>query len=504
MSTRTSILSKTRWQPLLDKPGLIDLSTSVLFAADDFFDFATEKRIVSPTPEHFANWAIRAPEKSRMVELEKLADAMNIIAPNLVGHIHDAATLLDRAQPEEAQSSGTASEPEASANTRSQSDFSRQTATSWDPIAPPSRRAPRARSVSLEPSELPEAWKETLRRMARGLSKGGVRAPSHEVIKRMREKLCQFSWAAQKHGLNIEITQQTVDIFDQELTERCRQGKNGLRWATIRASYEELHRFARYRSTTEDAIEYLATRLRMVEHFESGQKALKFFELARTGNTTLKILDLADDLLTASKHLNTPRRRHEGRNQAAILGIYSVAPLRNASAKLVFGKSLYWDHDLWVIDTMISKTRARRPERFVFPLEPEYGKFIDALLLGDQPQRRLPFERQKALSNQRPLFVHHGGRPKADSYISRKFKEVTDNSFTTLRTMLHTDLGVEHGEHGTLMAMIATHQNSAKTAEKYKMDSVGIAASLRCQLRARRRRERVQYGPLEEEGKKRN
>ena len=89
---------------------------------------------------------------------------------------------------------------------------------------------------------------------------------------------------------------------------------------------------------------------------ERRQKALKHAALARTGNTTLSLLDKADDLLGKAEVAATAKKRHQMRNGACILGIYTVAPLRNASAGLVFGETLFWRNDGWVIDTDIQKT----------------------------------------------------------------------------------------------------------------------------------------------------
>jgi hypothetical protein len=78
------------------------------------------------------------------------------------------------------------------------------------------------------------------------------------------------------------------------------------------------------------------------------------------------------------------------------------------------------------------------------------------------------------MSEERPLFVHHGGSAVGVTCIARLFKEVTGNSFTSLQTMLHTDLGVAHGTAGTEMAMVAAHQTSHATAQKYAAQIVAI------------------------------
>jgi hypothetical protein len=257
----------------------------------------------------------------------------------------------------------------------------------------------------------------------------------------------------------------------------------------VRASIEEVYRFARYIGADEDFLALCRFQLRRLDNLEANQKALKFLELARTGHTTLGLLDLADEILATADQERSAYRRHLLRNRAAILGVYTVAPLRNASADLAFGRTLFWEGSEWVIVTQIQKTERYNPEPFVFPLQPQHGRFIDAVILQDHDPSMLPSLRAAVLSEERPLFVHHDGSAVGVTYIARLFKEVTGNSLTTLRTMLHTDLGVAHGTAGTEMAMVAAHQTSHATAQKYKAQIVAITAAQRAQERMRHRRQ---------------
>lgn len=324
--------------------------------------------------------------------------------------------------------------------------------------------------------------------MAQGLSRNGVIAPAPSIVKRMREKLCQLCWSAKQAGLRAELSEPVLMRFEMDVRARSDAKEHGLRWATARASIEEVDRFARYTGADEDFQALCRFRLQRLSAFEKSQKALKFYKLLKTGHTTLGILDLADGVLAAAGREACPLKRHRMRNRAAILGIYPVAPLRNASAALVFGRTLLWEGEEWVIVTEIQKTRHSNPETFVYPLEPQHGRFVDAVILGDQDPSMLPALRAAVLAAERPLFVHHNGSAVGATYIARLFKEITGNSFTTLRTMLHTDLGVAHGAAGTEMAMVAAHQTSHATAQRYKATIVARAASRRAQERARRRR----------------
>jgi hypothetical protein len=155
------------------------------------------------------------------------------------------------------------------------------------------------------------------------------------------------------------------------------------------------------------------------------------------------------------------------RNGAAILAIFANAPLRNASAQLVFGETLFWERDEWLIRTEIQKTHRRRPDLFEFPLDPEVGRFVDALVLGDASPGMLPTLREKLLQDRRQLFVLPDGQPAAATYVPRVFQALTDNSFTTLRVMLYSDAVAQHGVEGIELAKPAAHHASTEIVKKH-------------------------------------
>lgn len=483
--SRRSILTKPHWQHFLHLEGLGDLPTPALYAADDFFGFVAKHGLAAPRPADLALWSCEDSSHTPTERLEYLSRAMSVCVPSFVPAVTAAHGLLPRR-------SAAASRPEARAAGQGEAsqpapEMIEAGAEPWDRITRPGHKALVTRHVSLPPEALPPDWQAALRRMAQGLPQNGV-VVARPIVIRMREKLCQLAWSAQQAGLAPEITAATVDRYQADLTARGMQGRNGLRWATLRASIEELHRFARYTGAPPELRRFLADRYGLLEQRERGQKALKHFALARTGNTTNSVLDMADALLAGVDAVLCPRKRHRLRNGACILGLYPVAPLRPASADLVFGQSLYWRNNEWVIDTPIQKTQSRNPEPFVMPLAPEHGRFIDAVLVGDSTSSLLPKLRLEAVAQKRQLFVLHDGSPTAKSYIPRIYKVLTGNSLATSRTMLHTDLAITEGVAGTYQAMTACHQRSFETAEKYKQDAVAVHSVLRRQAVGRQRR----------------
>ena len=287
----------------------------------------------------------------------------------------------------------------------------------------------------------------------------------------------------------MEFSRPAIELYLTDLEARLSERERGIRWATMRATAEELYRFARYANVlSADDFRYLSRRLTRYEFLEKGQDALKFHALLETGNTTLKTIDRADRLLSEARDEPDAERRHRLRNCAAILGLYSVVPLRNADADLIVGETLIWQTDTWVIDTTISKTMSWHPEALVVPLKTDFGRYVDAVVLGDHHSRHLPALRRKLGAERRQLFVHYDGSRPSSTYIARMFKESAGTSFTTTRTMLHTDQATSRGERGTRDAMAAAHQTSQKTALKYQAQNVRRVAIARVQTAASERR----------------
>lgn len=466
------IFSKPVWGHFLHIEGVHSLPLPALVAADQMLDAIRRTGTVEPTRSDYAMWAQGAAAEDPGGWLDRLGIAAAAILPSETAKIAAARALLRPGPPRP----GPALRAESAEPT-----------APWDPCERPV--APRARKVSVHPWELPDPWQAALRRAAQGLPGKKTAAPARDILLRTREKLCQLAWSARQAGLAPDLTEAVVRQYLEDLETRLRARPRGIRWATLRATAEELYRFARYTGiTSQDDRRYLMKRLSRYEFFEQGQDALKFSALLETGNTTLSVLDQADEILERADMEKDPDARHRLRNAGAILGLYSIVPLRNADAHLILGETLLWESSTWVIDTPIRKTMAHSPEHLVVPLEPEFCRYVDVVVLGDFDDQHLPELRDRAARSGRPLFVHPDGSRPSPTYIPRVFKERTGNSFTTTRTMLHTDQAISRGEVGTRDAMVMAHQTSPKTAQKYQEKRIRQVAINRVQNAAAARR----------------
>lgn len=468
-----SFFSKPAWSHFLDISGLEAIPLPALVMADSFFDWVAETKTVKPSPHDYLLWSSQACDVAPAECLERLSSAFSVLIPRERRNIL-AAVELSHLKSKATQSTALIIS-------------TKEEARHWNPCAKPKKY--RDRKVSVFPWNLPDKWQAHLLSAAQGRPGVAAQAPAQDIIRRMRDKLCQLAWSAYQANMPVELSRPVIDLYLSDLEARLNERARGIRWATMRATAEELYRFSRYADalSTED-FRYLRRQLTRYEFLEKGQDALKFYALLETGNTTLNTIERADNLLSEAMDEPNAKRRHRLRNCAAILGLYSVVPLRNADADLILDETLVWQTNVWVIDTTISKTMSWHPEALVVPLNQAFGRYVDAVVLGDHHPRHLPALRRKLIAERRRLFVHEDGSRPSSTYIARMFKEAAGTSFTTTRTMLHTDQAISRGERGTRDAMAAAHQTSEKTAQKYQAQSVRRAAIERVQITASERR----------------
>lgn len=449
-----SILAKPVWKALAMRPGFATVGEASILATDGFFDYLLEHGLSAPSAGDVVMWLKGEGRADVQLTLDLLEDTFSLFDPSFLRQIADARQQLAKKSPGANQSPVLA----LPKNTVMLPSYE---ILSWDPIARPPKRPPILRHVSIQPDELPLDYQETIRRAARGLPGRGaeVKVPARSMVLRMREKLCQCMWSIRNNDFQPVLSPIGIDRYVKDLISRCSLKPHGLRWSSIRASVDGLYLFARYHGEEERIISHLRCYIREFEARERAQRALKFFKLARTGNTTDRMLDQAERLLIGADAELSPGKRHQMRNAAAILAIYANAPLRNASAQLAFGTTLFWENNHWVIRTKIQKTHTSRPELLVLPLHPECGRFIDAILLQDSTPVLLPHFREQAIQERRQLFCLVDERPAAASYIPRVFRALTGNSFTTLRVMHYSDAIRHHGPVGIELAKHAAHHS---------------------------------------------
>ena len=203
-----------------------------------------------------------------------------------------------------------------------------------------------ARCVSVAPADLPAEWQAVPAAMKVRREAGDTRAPSLYIQDRMTQKLGQYILVMRREGLPNEMHQDGLTTFYADLSTRLsRHSGEPLCPATLCATWEELHRFARYRGTySDDLVTGLKQTLKTLREEEANSAQLKFGKLHGIGSPPDVTRD-ALDMLDTAERAATPGKRHILRNRAAAFALSAI--LRSAgngigscSAKRCFGRTI--------------------------------------------------------------------------------------------------------------------------------------------------------------------
>lgn len=333
------------------------------------------------------------------------------------------------------------------------------------------QKKPRVLRVSVPPEELPEVWKDALEFMEGGFGRGGVIAPSPNMVPTYRMKLRQFAWSARNAGLAEEFSTDAVKAYARDMRGR------GLAAATQLASFSALKKSARYVAADQAVLDLLSELIRKSECRARKAPKKKYEKLQKTGYSPVPIVDTAVDLLKEAQSLTCPRAQQARRNTAAALALCSVLPVRLADTRLNFAEHLSWQEGRYELHITLSKDE----EAYDAELDPRLNRFIDALILRGCDAIWLEQMRQDCMNSNRPLFIRNDGEEVGYNYVSDCWRQIFGTGEHIARTIMHTFLGIELGVAGTDMAMASCGQKSPKTAAEYQDDMVGKARRLQGQ-----------------------
>lgn len=442
MSERFQILAKPLWQELIGNSAIAELNLEQLRAVDGFFEHILRFRLAEPKVGDFLAFAALGYGVSGLQNLRAGLAKFDPDDPNVV-LVDEAYSLFCK----KAQHKGTSSKG----------------------------RLHYTRKVSVAPTKLPENWQAVLANMKVRREAGDARAPSPDIQKRMAQKLGQYILVVCEEGLPEELHQDGLTAFYAHLSTRlsCHSGEP-LRPATLRATWEELRRFALYCGTyPSDLMASLQQTLKTLADEEANAAQLKWGKLHGIGGPPDVIRD-ALDMLDIAEKASDPVKRHILRNRAAAFALPAILPLRREWNRIVFGKTLFWEGDRYRFRGYKPRKTALLDGRREFPgsIHPEMCRFVDAMLLQDNDPRYLQALRDHAEISQRPLFAHPNGAPVAQNYVTNVWREVAGVGAQIARTLMHDHFGSK-GEEGIRRAMIMCNQHSRETADRYISTSVG-------------------------------
>jgi hypothetical protein len=144
--------------------------------------------------------------------------------------------------------------------------------------------------------------------------------------------------------------------------------------------------------------------------------------------------------------------------------------------RLIWGRGVFYDpsQGRYRFDYRPHKTSGNLKITF----EPNFGRFFDALLLGDVDPRYLGALRDRALRDHRPLFVRYDGAPVAYGWIGRVWETAVGSGSHLARTILQTFLA-DRGEEALRYGPRALGHRSIRRTETYRDDKARQRAANR-------------------------
>ncbi len=328
------------------------------------------------------------------------------------------------------------------------------------------------RTVSYRVEDLPEAWQDTLRHLRRNQSY------SLPILDRMERRLGMFAWSAVQAGLPIDLEVSEAecalydDLIDRSKAKAIRNGEDPdaaqPRWAYLRSTAEELKRFGTHFGVSDAVMDRLDRNYRGFADLEQRQTPLKMFAALKAPTLPVTLARARIQLEEATATLNAAHR-HQRRLKACARGITVACPprARDVIDRMYWGAGVFYrpHTNMYAFDYAQSKTGG--PLKMDF--EPDFNRFFDALLLGDNDPRYLPQIRDQAIAQRRPLFLRYEGGPVAYGWFGRVWDEAIGSSSHLARTLLQTFLA-DLGEAGFRYGRNALGHKGESMIEKYRDD----------------------------------
>ena len=327
---------------------------------------------------------------------------------------------------------------------------------------------------------MPEDWQRTLRRLRL------EDIYSKSICERMERRLGMFVWSAQQAGRPVDLGDTAaLKALYKDIRARSAAKHDGTpRWAYVRSTWEELRRFARAHGSSEAIWDKLTKTYENSAQLESRQQALKVTK-AREAGSLPDLLLTAEEMLAAACDEKHPQMRHALRNRAAAIALGCAVPARpqDVFEHHILGKGIIFEpgRAAYRFSYTPQKTRTTTGAAIDIPLLPTWNKFIDAVVLQDQDPRYLGHLRAKAITDERPLYIHYDGTPAAYPWYSRMWSIVAKTGGHIARTLVY-DEGVLSGEVGIQYGRCVNgHAAGSAVVSKYRSERAAKALIARGQ-----------------------
>jgi hypothetical protein len=330
-------------------------------------------------------------------------------------------------------------------------------------------------------SALPPEWQAALSAMRAGQEIGGLRPAAKSTLKNMEEVLREYARVMRDAGLPVTITIDGVRWLEAARTRRAQARRNktyqeqGDRPATRHTAVQRIRAFAQHLGLDPLLISALQAHENSLRRDLRRVVPLKFAKLDRLpdlGETWALAIRLREE----SQH--APRRQTKLRllNEATMIALWTLLPLRLADGQLRWGRDLSWTGQGYRVDIDTQKADVALSGR----LHERLTAFLDALVLQGVDPAYLEVMRATALAEELPLFRDITGRMLALGQPSKVWAKHMGTGAHISRSRVHTELG-RLGPEGITAALAINAQMDTRSAVFYQGQAVARARVARGQ-----------------------
>jgi hypothetical protein len=330
-------------------------------------------------------------------------------------------------------------------------------------------------------SDLPVPWQALLRDMRLGLMPMHKFVPASSVIASMEDVLREYVKVQAVAGAPSDISIDGIRRLEASRAEHAAQrqapryAEQGNRPATRHTAIMRLRQFAEVLDLDPQLIADVKIHEKILRRANGTVVALKFGRLDTLPDLATS-WSLATTLLTDS--VITTRRQTKLRllNEAAILALWTLLPLRLRDGQLIWGRDVTFDGAGYRIDIETHKEHQPLQGALHAVLTP----FLDALVLRGLDRAYLDEIRQRAITGEAPMFGGVDGRMLSSGYPSQVWRVHMGTGAHISRSRIHSELG-QLGADGVEIALALCAQRDPHTSSIYQSNAVAVAQRRRGQ-----------------------
>jgi len=324
-------------------------------------------------------------------------------------------------------------------------------------------------------AELPEAWRKLLQRMRLGAMPLHQAAPAASVIDSMEDVLREYAHVQREAGAEVAITIEGVRRLETSRAAHARAREDpayqahGDRPATRHTAVMRLRKFG-------EALGLEPLVLSALRHHETCLRRdlgtvvpLKFGRLDNLPGLAAT-WGLAVELLAQSEAAARRQTKLRLLTEASVVAIWTLLPLRLGDGQLFWGRDMRFDGARYSVD--IDTHKEEEPLRG--KLHKVLTPFLDALVLRGMESIWLADMRERAVTEEMPLFRAVDERQLAASYPSSVWRQHFGTGAHIARTRVHSELG-QLGPEGVEAALVLNAQRDPRTAAAYQSEAVARA-----------------------------